>query len=51
MQTDIAKEIGVSYQSYQAYELDLMLPTLENFVKLSDFFDVSLDHMLGRKEY
>ncbi len=50
-QSQVAAEIGVSYQSYQAYELEISLPSLENFVKLADFFEVSLDYMLGRKEY
>ncbi len=50
-QGQVAEAIGITYQSYQAYELGIALPTLENFVKLADFFEVSLDYMLGRKEY
>ena len=36
---------------YQAYERGIALPNLKNFVKLADIFDVSLDYLLGRKEY
>ena len=47
----VAEKIGVKYQSYQAYELGLSLPNLKNLVKLADLFDVSLDYLVGRKEY
>ena len=47
----VADKIGVKYQSYQAYELGLSLPSLNNLVKLADLFDVSLDYLVGRKEY
>ncbi len=47
----VADKIGVKYQSYQAYELGLSLPSLKNLVKLADLFDVSLDYLVGRKEY
>ena len=50
-QKEVANKIGVKYQSYQNYERGLTLPTLINFVKLADLFDVSLDFLLGRKEY
>ena len=35
-------------QSYQAYESGKSIPTLPNFIRLADFFDVSLDEMIGR---
>ncbi len=47
----VAEKIGIKYQSYQAYEAGISLPTLENFIKLADLFDVSLDYLIGRKEY
>ena len=47
----VAAKIGVRYQSYQAYELGLTVPSLENFIKLADLFEVSLDFLVGRKEY
>ncbi len=50
-QAFVAGELGITYQSYQAYERGLALPTLENFVKLADLYEVSLDYLLGRKEY
>lgn len=50
-QREVAEKIGVRYQSYQAYELGLSLPSLENFIKLADLFEVSLDYLIGRKDY
>ena len=47
----IAEKLGITYQSYQAYELGISLPTFENFIKIADLFDVSLDYLAGRKEY
>lgn len=50
-QVDVAEKLGITYQSYQAYELGVSLPSLENFVKLADLFEVSLDYLIGRKGY
>lgn len=47
----VAKQLGITYQSYQAYENGIGIPSLENFIKLADLFDVSLDYLVGRKEY
>lgn len=47
----VADKLNITCQSYQAYEWGIGLPSLENFVKLADVFDVSLDFLLGRKEY
>ena len=47
----VSEKIGVKYQSYQAYELGISLPSYLNLIKLADFFDVSLDYLAGRKEY
>ena len=50
-QVDVAKKLGISYQSYQAYERGVALPSLKNFVLLADLYDVSLDYLIGRKDY
>lgn len=49
-QKQVAEKLGIKYQSYQAYERGMALPSLGNFVKLADLFDVSLDSLLGRKD-
>jgi transcriptional regulator with XRE-family HTH domain len=48
-QRQVAEKLGVSYQSYQAYERGLTLPTLENFVKLCQIFDTSPNDLLNFK--
>lgn len=48
---EVAEKLDIAYQSYQAYERGVALPNLKNFVKLADLYDVSLDYLLGRKEY
>jgi transcriptional regulator with XRE-family HTH domain len=49
-QTDIAKEIGMSVQSYSAYENNRE-PSYDLLVKLADRFNVSTDYLLGRTEF
>lgn len=43
---EVAKILGITYQSYHAYERGLTLPTLQNFVKLANLYDVSLDELI-----
>ena len=49
-QMDVAAKLGVSYQSYQAYERGIAVPTLQNFIKLAKLYDVSTDYLIGREE-
>jgi transcriptional regulator with XRE-family HTH domain len=46
-QKQVADRIGITYQSYQAYEMGLSLPTLENFLKLCEIFDVTPNDLLN----
>lgn len=50
-QQDVADVLGIRYQSYQAYELGKTIPTLQNFLKLAELFDVSLDYLVGKADY
>lgn len=47
----VADVLGITYQSYQSYELGLTLPRAEHILKLADLFEVSIDYLFGRKEY
>ncbi len=42
----VAERLGIACQSYQAYEWGITLPTLQNFVKLANLYEVSLDELL-----
>ena len=50
-QQQVAEKLGISYQSYQAYERGIALPNLKNFLKLANVYDVSLDYFVGHKDY
>ncbi len=46
-QKQVAEHLGIATQCYQAYESGIAVPTLQNFIKLSIFFDVSTNELLG----
>ena len=50
-QRQVADHLQIAQPSYIRYENGTSEPNLENLVKLADFFDVSVDYLLGRKEF
>ena len=50
-QRQLADFLKIAQPSYIRYENGSAEPTLENLVKLADFFDVSVDYLLGKTEY
>ncbi len=48
-QKQLALSIGITTQSYQAYEAGLTLPTAENLLKLSVVLDISIDELFEIK--
>lgn len=50
-QAMLAKELQVSYAVVCYWETDRSEPTAPNLVKLANYFDVSVDYLLGRKDY
>ena len=46
-QTDIANGTGISKNQISKYVSGIYLPTLKNALKLSKFFDCSLDYLFG----
>ncbi len=49
-QMQVASKLDITYQSYQAYERGIAVPSLQNFIKLAYLYDVSLDYLIGRNE-
>ena len=47
----MASYLGISQSAYMFYENHNGEPTMENLVKLADFFSVTLDFLLGRTDY
>lgn len=43
----VAQQLGITYQSYQAYELGITVPTLQNFIKLAKLYDISYNDLLN----
>lgn len=50
LQKDIAAGINLSLRAYQRYEKEEQQPTLPVLVRLADYFDVSLDYLVGRSD-
>lgn len=48
-QADVANIIGVSVQAYQKYEYGTAEPAFDAISKLADFYNVSVDYLLGRE--
>lgn len=49
-QMQLAKAIGVGQSSVSDWLNSKSEPSVENLWKLADFFDVSVDYLIGRKE-
>lgn len=50
-QATLAKFLDVSDAVICYWETDRSEPTAPNLVKIADFFDVSVDYLLGRSDY
>lgn len=52
-QQDMADVLGISVRSYQRYEThkQFCAPSVETLIKIADYFDVSLDYLVGRDKY
>ena len=49
-QVEFAKILGVSKQCVSNWENDNVMPSIEMLVKISDFFNVTTDYVLGRND-
>ena len=49
-QDSVAKELGISMKSYCRYEKNEREPTASVLVQMADFYDVSLDYLVGLKD-
>ena len=47
-QREIAAVLDVSQNTYSQYEIGVLNYPVEAIVKLADFYDVSVDYLLGR---
>lgn len=49
-QTDIAKILNTSQQQYSKYELGLRSIPIEKLDKLADYYNTSIDYLVGRTD-
>ena len=50
-QQALAEEIGISQSALSSWLSGKKEPSIESLWKLADFFDVSIDELVGRKLY
>ncbi|WP_083520794.1 helix-turn-helix domain-containing protein [Alicyclobacillus kakegawensis] len=49
-QREMAEFLGVTLRAWQRYEAGDREPTIDQLIQLADFFDVSLDYLVGRSD-
>lgn len=49
-QEDMAKMLGVTPRAYQMYEYGEGYPRFLKLITLADYFEVSLDYLVGRSD-
>lgn len=47
-QKEIAKLLNVAESTYNGYELETSEPNIQTLIKLADFYNVTLDYLVGR---
>ncbi len=49
-QSELAKKIGTSHQNIGRWEKGEVLPNIDFCVKLAEFYGISVDELIGRKD-
>ena len=49
-QNDVAKFLGMKQQQYSEYEIGKRLIPIETLNKLADFYNTSIDYLVGRTD-
>ena len=47
-QVELAHKIGISQQNISRWERDEVLPNIDFCVKLADFYNITVDELIGR---
>ena len=50
-QIKLSTELGISQELVSQYELGKSIPTIGNLLKIADYFNVSMDYLLGREQF
>lgn len=46
----VAREVGIALRNYQRLEKDGNGPNVKNLVQIAEFFNVSIDYLVGRTD-
>lgn len=49
-QEDVANALGIKQQQYSEYERGVVLISIEKLNKLADFYQTSVDYLIGRTD-
>lgn len=49
-QKQLAIDTGLSLRAFQYYESGKQVPSMNVLIKLADYFDVSVDYLVGRTD-
>ena len=47
-QAEVAKSINIPTNTYRNYETGMAEPNITNLIKLADYYNVTLDYLVGR---
>ena len=47
-QLELSKKVGISHQNINRWERGEVLPNIDFCVKLADFYNITLDELVGR---
>ncbi len=50
MQKDIAADLGIPLRTYQRYEHGEREPQVAMLIRMADYFQVSIDYLVGRRD-
>ena len=50
MAKDIAQAIGITKASMSQFENSIVAPSANTLIALADYFDVSIDYLVGRSD-
>ena len=49
-QKKLGELLGISVRGYQFYESEDIEPNIKTLIALANFYDVSIDYLVGRKD-
>ena len=49
-QKKLAEVLGMSVRGYQFYESETAEPNIKTLIALADFYDVTIDYLVGRTD-